>query len=357
MLDHKRQNNFDFARLFLAMTVVIGHLIWILPSNYGVLRIFIAHFDGTNAVDCFFVISGFLIFRSFRRSKSSLEYWKSRVCRIYPALAAAIVMTVILGAVITKVELPEYFSIETLRYIIFNSVFLSYKQNILPGLFVNNEVHYVNGALWTLKIEVMFYAVVPLFGFFARKLVRFEILAILTYVLSVVFRILFHHLAVTRHLPAYEHWGSQLPGQLSFFMAGGLLEYWSQSFRRNAYIYLTLGILGLIISIRLGVYALYPASLAIVVIYICDVFPYLGHISKYGDFSYGLYVCHFPIIQSFAMLSVLTEYPGLRAVVALGGCILSAVLSWHLVEKWWLRPNEQISRFFVPKEVAHDPQT
>jgi peptidoglycan/LPS O-acetylase OafA/YrhL len=234
---------------------------------------------------------------------------------------------------------------------------LSFKQNTLPGLFDNNVVHYVNGALWTLKIEVMFYAAVPVFSFLARKVVRFEILAILTYVLSVLFKLLLHHLAMTRNLPVYDQWGSQLPGQLSFFMAGGLLEYCSQGFRRHAYIYLMLGILGLIISVQLGVYGLYPASLAIVVIYLCDVFPCLGRVSKYGDFSYGLYVWHFPIIQSFAMLGVLAGHPGLRAVTALASCLLCAVLSWHLVEKWWLRPKKQMSRLIVSRELSHDPKT
>ena len=103
----------------------------------------------------------------------------------------------------------------------------------------------------------------------------------------------------------------------------------------------------LIVSARLGIYAFYPASLAVVVIYMCDIFPYLGRISKYGDFSYGLYVCHFPVIQSFATLALLAEYPGLRAVITLLSCLLCAVLSWHLVEKWWLRPKHHSSPLVV----------
>ena len=346
MLDHKRQNNFDAARLFLAMTVVLGHLMWILPGDYGPLKAFIDHFDGPAAVDCFFVISGFLIFRSFRRSRRHFDYWSNRTCRIYPALVAIVVMTVASGAFITTVSPREYFCPATLRYILFNLLFMSFKQNMLPGLFGNNEVSYVNGALWTLKIEVMFYATVPFVAFFARKVVRFEILASAIYVLSVLFKMVLHHLAVTGHVQVYENWSNQLPGQLSFFMAGGLLEYCSEGFRRHAGIYLVLAILGLILSKQLGVYAFYPASLAVVVIYLCDVFPCLGSVSKYGDFSYGLYVSHFPIIQSFAALALFAGHPGLRAVIALLSCLLYAVLSWHLVEKWWLRPKRPLSSVF-----------
>ena len=347
MLDHKRQNNFDAARLFLAMTVVLGHLIWILPGDYGPLQVFINHFDGLKAVDCFFIISGFLIFRSFRRSRRPFDYWSNRIRRVYPALAAVVVMTVVLGAFITSVSPREYFCPATLQYLLFNLLFMSFKQNTLPGLFGNNEVNYVNAPLWTLKIEVMFYATVPLIAFFAQKVVRFEILAGVIYVLSVLFKMVLHHLAVTSHLPIYESWGNQLPGQLSFFMAGGLLEYCSVGFRRHAGIYLVLAILGLTASAQLGVYAFYPASLAVVVIYMCDVFPYLGHVSKYGDFSYGLYVCHFPVIQSFAALAILAGHPGPRAVITLLSCLLCAILSWHLVEKWWLRPKSHLATLVV----------
>jgi peptidoglycan/LPS O-acetylase OafA/YrhL len=352
MLDYKRQNNFDAVRLFLAMTVVLGHLMWILPGNYGPLEVILSHFDGAKAVDCFFVVSGFLIFRSFRRSKSHVDYWSNRARRIYPALIAVIAATIVWGAFVTTVSPREYFGSTTLGYLIYNLLFLSFKQNTLPGVFENNPIHYLNGALWTLKIEAMFYLSVPLIVLLARRVVRFEILAVILYLLSILFKVVLHHLAVTRQLPVYENWGNQLPGQLSFFMAGGLLEYCSAGFRRHAPIYLTLAVLGLLASTQLGVYALYPASLAVVVIYICDVFPYLGNISRYGDFSYGVYVSHFPIILSFAALGALPENPALRAAMALFACLLYAILSWHLIEKWWLRPKSHLSPVVFPRGLV-----
>jgi peptidoglycan/LPS O-acetylase OafA/YrhL len=348
MLGHKRQNNFDAVRLFLAMTVVLGHLMWILPFNCGPLQLFLDHFDGVQAVDCFFVISGFLIFRSFRLSKSNLDYWRNRIRRIYPALIAILVTTVLLGALITTEPPGEYFSSTTLNYLIYNLLFMSFKQSTLPGVFDHNQIHYVNGALWTLKIEAMFYATVPLIAFLARRILRFELLAIILYLLSVIFNVALHHLATTRQMPVFESWANQLPGQLSFFMAGGLLEYCSKGFQRHASIYLALAVLGLIVSTQLGVYVFYPASLAVAVIYMCDVFPYLGNVSRFGDFSYGLYVSHFPIIQTFAALAVLPGNPALRAVIALLTCLFYAILSWHLVEKWWLRPKNRLSPVVLP---------
>jgi peptidoglycan/LPS O-acetylase OafA/YrhL len=356
MLDYKRRNNFDTVRLFLAMAVVLGHLMWILPGDYGLLETIISHFDGTKAVDCFFVVSGFLIFRSFRRSKSHWDYWGNRARRIYPALVAVIVATVLWGAVVTTVSPKEYFGSTTLNYLIYNLLFMSFKQNTLPGVFETAQIHNLNGALWTLKIEAMFYASVPLIAYLGRRVLRFEILAIILYLLSVVFKVVLLHLAATRHMPVYENWSNQLPGQLSFFMAGALLEYCSEGFRRHASIYLGIAVLGLVVNAKLGVYALYPASLAVVVIYACDVLPYLGNISKYGDFSYGLYVSHFPILLSFSALSVLSENLVLRAVVALVTCLLYAGLSWHLIEKWWLRSKGQQSPVIFPgRMVGKEP--
>lgn len=351
MLDHKRQNNFDAVRLFLAVTVVLGHLIWILPGYYGPLAIFIDHFDGPSAVDCFFVISGFLIFRSFRRSNSQFAYWDNRVRRIYPALVAIILTTVILGAYITVAPLGEYLAPAVLRYAPYNLLFMSFKQNTLPGLFTDNVVNYVNGSLWTLKIEVLFYATVPLIIFVSRRFVRFELLACAIYILSVLFKVGMHHLALTRNLPIYDNWGNQLPGQLSFFVAGGILEYYLTGFRQRAILYLILAIVGLAINAELSVYALYPISLAVVVIFACSVFPFIGNVSKYGDFSYGLYVCHFPIIQSVAATSLFAEQPALRATFAFLACLIYAVLSWHLVEKLWLRRKSYSAALVVPKET------
>jgi len=336
MLYHKRTNNFDAVRLSLATVVMFDHFSWIFSGNYGVVSSVLKYFNGPCAVECFFVISGFLIFRSFKKSRGLLNYASNRACRIYPALVGVIVGSVVLGALITSISLKEYFASSTVRYVVYNLFFMSFNRNTLPGVFDINQLNLVNGSLWTLKIEVMFYCAVPIIIFLSKKVVRFEILAIAIYILSVSFRIIMDHLAIKTHMHIYGLWGSQLPGQLSFFVAGGLLEHCIQGFFQHARKYLTLAILGLIIASRLGAYPLYPASLAIVVIYVCQVFPYLGHISKYGDFSYGLYVWHFPIMQTVAALAFLADSPVLRAIVTITLCFLCAVLSWHLVEKRWL---------------------
>ena len=58
-----------------------------------------------------------------------------------------------------------------------NLIFLNFVHPTLPGVFEGNQLSEVNGALWTLKIEVMFYAAVPLLAWAFRKLGRLPVIA------------------------------------------------------------------------------------------------------------------------------------------------------------------------------------
>ncbi len=89
-VDIPSKNNFDLLRLALALNVFLCHLgevSWV-KTFFPLNRIF----NSTLAVDCFFVVSGFLIFRSFHRSSSTLSYLDKRVRRIYPAYVAAVLI-------------------------------------------------------------------------------------------------------------------------------------------------------------------------------------------------------------------------------------------------------------------------
>ena len=65
--------------------------------------------------------------------------------------------------------------------------------------------------------------------------------------------------------------------------------------------------------------------------------PYLGPWGKYGDFSYGLYLYHYPIIQCLIAVGYAHDSPWLFLATALALALAAAVLSWHLLEKHFLR--------------------
>ena len=339
-----RENNFGIIRLLLAIVVCLGHLESILPGRYGALAWPSDNFGGGRAVDCFFVISGYLIFQSCRRSLSLWSYARKRSLRLYPALLAAVLGATVLGGFITTLPLSEYLSFPTLRYVLCSLAFATFAAPRLPGVFQHNQYTFVNGPLWTLKVEVMFYTMVPMFLWLARR-IRFEALAVVTYIASVAFRIAMNHLAASHPSGHYEELGRQLPGQLSFFMAGAIIEKHIGAFTRH--VWWLLG--GAAVALLSGVYLLYPAAMGIITIWLCIVVPCIDITPRFGDYSYGLYVTHFPIIQAFAALGVLATHPTERTIVVLGVCFAGAVLSWHFVERPTIHSNLSL---FVPRDAV-----
>uniref|UniRef100_UPI0012FF84D9 acyltransferase family protein n=1 Tax=Escherichia coli TaxID=562 RepID=UPI0012FF84D9 len=73
-------NNFDIVRLILALVVVFSHI----RDLNNINSQFFTIFSGKFAVECFFVISGYLIIRSFKNKQNSRKYIFSRGMRILP---------------------------------------------------------------------------------------------------------------------------------------------------------------------------------------------------------------------------------------------------------------------------------
>ncbi len=82
----------------------------------------------------------------------------------------------------------------------------------------------VDGALWTLKVEVMFYAAVPIIVYLVRRHGRLPVLVTL-YFLSVAYVSFMTMQAERTGSGMYEELVRQLPGELAYFMAGAFFFY------------------------------------------------------------------------------------------------------------------------------------
>lgn len=329
------RNNFDLLRLLLAGTVCLVHAHQL--SGFPQLAAIAGFLSSEVAVESFFVVSGFLIFMSYERSASLASYAGKRFRRIYPAYFAVVMLCAIGLAVVSTKSPGEYFSIPWIEYVLSNLVFLNFLQPTLPGVFETNLLGAVNGALWTLKIEVMFYLSVPLFVFLFRRFSTLPVL-VLVYGASVAYAAFFSGLAARTGSPLYQELGRQLPGQLSYFMAGAFFYYSLPLFERYAGYFLAAAVLALAAP---GVFApsvFGPFALATIVAF-CGLFLHLGNFGKYGDFSYGIYILHFPIIQILLQGGWFNAAPWtfLATVVVL--TTVGAVAMWHLVEKRFLLRN------------------
>jgi peptidoglycan/LPS O-acetylase OafA/YrhL len=333
--DIPHKNNFDLLRLALAFSVCLSHLGEV--SGTQAFHPLEWYFYSGVAVDCFFVVSGFLIFRSYSRSSSLLSYCNKRVRRIFPAYMTVVLLAAFLLPFLVATT-DIIFSSQWTRYLFSNLAFLNFLQPDLPSVFTGNPLQVINAPLWTIKIEIMFYCSVPLIFLLLKTNKKWLVLTLI-YAASVGYSMFFLHLHRTSGLPIYQTLAKQLPGQLAFFLGGGGIYLYFTFFQKH---YLKLLIPALIFLVSQGhtmVPALYPLALAITVIFFAIFFPYLGNWGKYGDISYGVYIYHFPIIQIFTAYDLFRGHPWQTFSFLIITILCISVCSYHLIERPFLRKS------------------
>lgn len=344
-------NNFDLIRLLLAISVVFHHV-------YGLseLPVFESIYIKTlYSVQGFFIISGFLIVMSYENSKSLYTYAIKRIRRIYPAYVFVILFWFLVGAVISSLSIGQYFSLASLKYLLSNLVFMEFLQKTLPGVFADNPKDAVNGVIWTLKIEVMFYAAVPLLVLLLDKTNKLAML-IAIYLLSFVYVGYFASMDMGDGNRIHEQFSKQLPGQMMFFSIGMLFYYYLEYLKIWIKILALPAMLYLFSIPILTPFEAYtrsapiqaffqPIALGIIVIGAARILPYLGNFGKHGDFSYGIYIWHFPLIQLFVYLGIFNSHPWTGLALLLICVATMAAISWNLVEKKFISKKSHYAQF------------
>jgi peptidoglycan/LPS O-acetylase OafA/YrhL len=318
--------------LLLAGIVCLVHAYQL--SGYQQLSIINIILSSSIAVKAFFVVSGFLIFMSFERSSSIFSYANKRIRRIYPAYFTAVIVCAVALFFISSQDVKSYFSFEWLKYFFANISFLNFLHHTLPGVFESNKAHAVNGALWTLKIEVLFYFSVPIIVFLFQRIGRLTVI-ISIYFLSVIYVSLCSWMAEKTGSNVYSILGRQLPGQLSYFIAGAFFYYYLPIFERKIGFFLLFSIAIFTINTWWEVSIFEPFALAIIVLFFALFIP-LGNFGKYGDFSYGVYILHFPIIQCFIQYGWFSSTPWIFLIYVVFTTLVTAIVMWHFVEKRFL---------------------
>lgn len=136
----------DALRGIAALSVVLFHYTWLFselfPGRGQSWRLFA---QGDHGVHLFFFISGFVILMTARRRSTPTSFLRARATRLYPPYWAALTLTVLgtwlLGATVLMPSTGEWLVNYTML------------QKFL-------RVHEVDGAYWSLAIELIFYALV-----------------------------------------------------------------------------------------------------------------------------------------------------------------------------------------------------
>ncbi len=327
-------NRFDLLRLVFASTVFIYHGVTLPAVELGgVLEGRLAGLAQLS-IQGFFIVSGALVFGSLQRSSTVLDYVGKRVRRLYPAYAVVILVPVLIALVMTW-SVPGAVT-QIGQYALANLAFLNFLQPDLPGLFVGQRFGEVNGALWTLKIEVMFYLVLPVLAWGLSRLGRYWWLGLAgLYIGGVAWAIL---------VPYWDHYLSaqvarQLPGQMAFFAAGmGLWRLLRHAKARPS----AFGLVGA------AVFALSFLAPWLEVFRAVGLAGLIGwaafargpnlNAARWGDVSYGVYITHFPIVQALIMVGLFSTL-GTVGGFALAGILVFAAsyILWWSVEKPALR--------------------
>lgn len=313
------KNNFDILRIVLALIVMFFHM-----GTLGNIQV-LQYFPGTLSVSCFFVISGYLIVRSYIRNNNLLVYIRSRVMRIYPLYCVVIFSCFFLGALLTFYDYKFYVESSWI-YLLSNLAFLNFIQPTLPGVFTDIGNHgAVNGALWTIKIEVMFYISVPfIYGYLFRFISR-KILTVIFFILSLVFFYIMSYIIDIYGLN--KAFNNQLPSLMSYFMVGALFNFININKKIVCFL-LPFSLVG----IYSGVEILKPLSVGLIVAFLSFCLPFVRVSKNIGDLSYGIYIWHFPVIQTYIYLGAFSS-PLLGVLKTTITVLLLAYISWHFLEK------------------------
>ena len=167
----------DGFRGLAALMVTIFHC-WLMTDpklDAGAFRDFLI---GTGlGVDFFFVLSGFVLFLPAVRRSGQMgrlgDYARRRFARIAPAYYVALLFQSFLTPVLTRFPSP-WTATGGLAVLLSHFLFLQHETPswLIRQLGFRHAImgFGVNGALWSLSIEVLFYAALPLIaGFYYRR--------------------------------------------------------------------------------------------------------------------------------------------------------------------------------------------
>ena len=317
-------NNFTLLRLTLALMVVLGHAKLLSGTAWPQFPFNLAG----AAVDAFFVVSGFLITGSYQRCHGLWSFYVRRIFRLYPmylciVLAQTVAMLLLLPAG------PFSEGAETLRYVAANALLANFVQHDIGGVLDGLRNPGINPSLWTLKIEIGFYLIVP--AIYAATLRWGPRVLAAIFVGSVAYAVILRHRGDPRL-------AQQLPGQLQFFVTGMALYLYRQKLPVNLWLSAPIAA-GFFIAwsfvhpIPDGVRPLVVA--AFVHSFALSTPP----LRLRSDLSYSVYLIHGPLLQILILLGVFHDTPvWIGLIVA-----LVLALAWA-TERLIERPGTEFGR-------------
>jgi peptidoglycan/LPS O-acetylase OafA/YrhL len=323
--------------------------LWSLPTRQGWI-----------GVDLFLVISGFVITLSAARERERnpdafrWQFMQRRLKRVLPLY----VLTCVIYIFLVRPELFLRPAMQLIGVVVSHALFL---QNLSP---YTHGV--INGVTWSLALEMQFYVVLILS---IGMLLRLGALRALLLLIGIAWVWRYGTTFFLKPGEAIAHmqviYTTQLPGTLDSFGVGiamALVVFKGQGFAGNRMkpgwgnfvMWLTAAgvLLALATAIFLprGGYWSFPgmvifwrtllalgfgAALGAVITCPLKGGGLLRPVRYLGEISYGIYLWHFPVL--LALLAQPTLRGDRLFVIVLTGAVLLASISWHWLERPWIK--------------------
>ena len=335
-------NNFQLLRFLTALTVAATHCLWVIygefPQAQWPLNVLmqISHCG----ICIFFGLSGYLITASLIERPNLLRYFVSRLVRLCPLLCLVALLTAfVLGPLISSASFADYYG-DWRLWAYVPATTLAHPDMTLPGVFSTlPDAGEVNISIWTLRYELAAYVIMGIIAGLGLLTSRFlwvwVMLALIGYGVVSFASDLRNEIAFIGH-----------GARFGFAFLIGLIL-----FRFQNKIPLNLLGVGLVIGLAmLTNHTPYMEPFRIIALTYTAIWfglkpkGFIRAFNKLGDYSYGIFVFHWPIAQTILQLNPTISYAELVYTV-LPLSLGLAVITWHGVEAPFLRSKTEIANW------------
>jgi peptidoglycan/LPS O-acetylase OafA/YrhL len=296
------------------------------------------------AVDAFFIVSGFLITSSFDVDGNLRRFFTRRLFRLYPLYLVVVLLQAGAMVYLAQGTLKELLQ-EASLYVLANAFFMNFLSHDIGNVLVGLPTPAINPSLWTLKIEVGFYLILPFIWMLVRRYGGW-LLAVI-FVVSTVY-------SYSMSWFGMLDLGKQLPGQMQYFVLGVALYRYRGAIPRATTLASRLTWSAMVVaafvfaSFHIRAPIIYPLAMATVVF---GTAMCIWPINLRLDLSYGIYLGHGPVIQiaqvvGWYRLSVVGFVAISLAVIVL------ATLAERTVERPFIAVGRRLSMRTAPSGAA-----
>ena len=330
-----RNNNFGFLRLLFATMVIVTHSFefkYLNVSSDPLAAIFGSVTLGDLSVDGFFLISGYLITKSFAENPNVLLFMKKRILRIYPGfIVASIVCLVPIAAAGGSSVLSI---LHQLPMSLIRMLLLLKADN--RSAFVGSNYPVLDGSMWTISFEAICYTLVVFFGK-TGLLVSKTPIAFIGVVCIVVFEVF--------GLNSYNL--SNFLRLTGVYCFGSCFFLWKEHIRFRLDLFLV-SIVALCFCLRFRMFA-EPAIIVfggyiIFFVAVSVKSDLLSRINNRNDISYGVYLYAWPIGKL-----LLWYFPSTSATMC---CLLTIVISYTVGAISWFGVEKPAMRVKLDQRLT-----